>query len=218
MFGASKSSLEQRMEQLAGAVGAAAREVIAGNYFQFPAGGLEERRYTLGSLILASLMCEHEVTTQAVDRKLDAQWRIGFGKVLIKALAEPASFVCGLNVKFGEMVVWQKEIETIRRRSIRQWGRGGAPMPSEVAVIDLLEELYCVRMPRLAIDFNEGAIIQLKEGPQSRGLLRSVASTFIAQITGDEAMAADEGVSINIAVRLSPQWMLLREAAQSALQ
>jgi hypothetical protein len=217
MFGTSKPSLEQRMEQLAGATGAAARQVIAGNYFNFPAEGVEQRRYTLGSLMLASLMCEHEVTTKAVDLKLDVQWRIGFGRALLEALAEPASFVCGLNVKFGEMVVWQKEIETIRRRSRRQWGNGDAPMPPEVSLNDLLEELYCVRMPRMTIDFNEGAIIQLREGPQSRGLLRPIASTFIAQVTGDEGRAAHEGASIDIAVRLSPQWIVLREAVRSAL-
>jgi hypothetical protein len=217
MFGAAKSSLQQRMEKLASATGAAAREIIAGNYFNFPAGGPEKRRYTLGSLMLASLICEHEVTSLAIDRKLGAQWSVGFGRVLIDALAEPASFVCGLNLKFMEMVVWQKEIETIRRRSVRRWGWAGAPMPSEVALPDLLEELYCIRMPRMSMDFDE-AIIQLNEGPHSCGLLRPVAGTFIAQITGDEARAAHNSGSIEIAVRLTPQLTLLREAALSALQ
>jgi hypothetical protein len=218
MFGATNPSTEQRMEKLAHATGAAAREIIAGNYFDFQVGGPEQRRYTLGSLILAGLLCEHEVTCLAIDRKLAPQWSVGFARVLIKALAEPASFMCGLNVKFAEVVVWKKEIETIRRRSIRRWGNAGVPMPSEVAIPDLLEELYLVRLPQVGIDFDKGAIIQLEEGPWSRGLLRQVASTFIAQIIGDEARAADKDASIGIAVRLTPQWMLLREAAQSALQ
>ncbi len=218
MFGAAKPPLEERVGKLSNATGAAAREIIAGNYFSFPPGGAEQRRYNLGSMVLAGLLCEHEVMCLAIDRNLGAQWSVGFGRVLIEAMAEPASFMCGLNVKFAEMVVWQKEIETVRRRSIRRWGNAGAPMPSEVALSDLLEELYCVRMPRMAIDFDEGAVVQLNEGPHSCGLLRPIASTFIAQITGDEERAAHKTASIDIAVRLTPQWMLLREAAQSALQ
>jgi hypothetical protein len=75
------------VEKLASATGVVAREIIAGNYFNFPGGGPEQRRYTLGSLLLASLICEREVTSLAIDRKLGAQWSVGFGRVLIDALA-----------------------------------------------------------------------------------------------------------------------------------
>lgn len=218
MFDFLKTSLEKRVRQLAGAVNEAATEVIAANFFNFPVGGVEERRYAMGTYMLASLMCEDEITTQVASRCLDMKWSLGISRLLNDALVEPTSSVCGRNVRFSEMVVWQKEIETIRRRSIRKWGKAGVPMPVEVPLPDLLDELYCVRMPQMTIDFTQGAQMQIQEGPWSQGLLKPLSSTFIAQITGDETKAADEDIVLRIAVTLSPHWMLLREVAQSVLQ
>jgi hypothetical protein len=74
MFEFLNTSLEKRAQQLAGVVNEVAAQVIAANFFNFATGGVEDRRYAMGSFMLASLMCEQEITTQVASRHLDAKW------------------------------------------------------------------------------------------------------------------------------------------------
>jgi hypothetical protein len=58
----------------------------------------------------------------------------------------------------------------------------------------------------------------MQRGPWGCVLLQPVSSTFIAQVTGNEVMAADVNTVVAIATTLSPHWMLFWEATKLALR
>src|SRR6185369_2496852 len=147
------------------------------NFLQLPRDSLAYARYATGAQVFSSLICQHLVDTH----ENDGPRAMEICSLIVERHIAGLSKLKVPMMRVGDIVVWDEEIDSIRRYAANPAFRAANLSAVTLPLSEIVREIYLVRRLQMVKDNMRGAAVVLDQKYPLLGGLKPVCSSLIMQ-------------------------------------